>query len=174
MIIIKKILTFNYAETTMFLKGEVFMKKSKVARFVSIIFVVMLVVGIGCIFFLPSLYDIFKDDSVNGFFEHSMWYRSAFYICYIICLMIVYQLMMVFRCIYRESPFKKRVEKSLKISAVLFMCLFGVVTIKCIFMPTILSFAVLLISFIASLSFYVLSSVIKAAIFYKNENDFTI
>ena len=150
------------------------MKKSIVARFVSIILVIMLIVGVVCIFFLPSLYDIFKDEYVEVFSKHLVWYRVAFYTCYIICLGIVYQLVKVFHCIYQDNPFKKEVEKSLKISAILFMCLFVVVTIKCIFIPTILSFAVLLICFIASLSFYVLASVIKAAIFYKDENDYTI
>lgn len=150
------------------------MKKSKVARFVSIILVVVLVVGGVGIFFLPRLYDIFKDEYVEVFLKHYIWYRIAFYTCYIICLGIVYQLLKVFHCIYQDNPFKREVEKSLKISAVLFMCLFVVVTIKCIFIPTILSFAVLLICFIASLSFYVLASVIKTAILYKNENDYTI
>lgn len=150
------------------------MEKSKVARLVSIILVIMLIVGVVGIFFLPRLYDIFKDDHVEVFLKHYIWYRIAFYTCYIICLGILYQLLKVFHCIYQDSPFKREVEKSLKISAMLFMCLFVVVTIKCIFIPTILSFAVLLICFIASLSFYVLASVIKAAIFYKDENDYTI
>jgi len=149
-------------------------KKSVVAKLVSIILVIMLMVGVVCIFFLPSLYDFFKDEYVEVFSKHLVWYRVAFYICYIICLGVVYQLLKVFYCIYQDSPFRKEVEKSLKITAVLFMCLFVVVTVKCIFMPTILSFAVLLICFIASLSFYVLASVIKTAIFYKNENDYTI
>ena len=150
------------------------MKKSKVAKLVSIILIIILVVGVGCLFFLPSLYNVFKDSHVETFAKHLLWYKIAFYTCYIICLIIVYQLIKVFHDINHDSPFKKEVEFSLKTIAILFMALSIVVTIKCLLIPTILSFAVALICFIASLSFYVLASVIKAAIFYKNENDYTI
>jgi hypothetical protein len=54
------------------------------------------------------------------------------------------------------------------------MALFLIVIIKAIFIPTILSFAVALVCFIASLSFYVLSEVITSAIKYKNEVDLTV
>ena len=56
----------------------------------------------------------------------------------------------------------------------MFMLLFIIVIIKALFIPTLLSFAVALICFVASLSFYVLAEVIKAAILYKEEIDYTV
>ena len=58
--------------------------------------------------------------------------------------------------------------------AIMFMLLFLIVIIKSIFIPNLLSFVVAIICFIASLSFYVLAEVIKSAIKYKNEVDFTV
>ncbi len=150
------------------------MKKSSLAKFIWIILIVILVVGIGCLFFLPSLYDLFKDKSVKEFTEHTLIYRIAFYSCYIICLIIVYKLTCLFKYIFSDTPFRKEVEMSLKISAILFMILFVIIIIKTIFIPTLLSFAVAFVCFIASLSFYVLAEVIKVAIFYKSEIDYTV
>lgn len=150
------------------------MKKSKIAKIISIILIGILIVGICCIFFLPTLYDLFKEASVSSFNNHTIPYRVAFYICYITCLYIVYKLIRLFQEIEKGSPFKKEVEMNLKINAIMFMLLFIVVIGKCIFIPTLLSFAVALVCFIASLSFYVLAEVIKAAISYKNEIDYTV
>ncbi len=150
------------------------MKKSALAKFIWIILIVIFVVGIGCLFFLPSLYDLFKDQNVKKFTEHTLLYRIAFYSCYIICLVIVYKLTCLFKYIFSDTPFRKEVEISLKISAILFMTLFAIIIGKTIFIPTLLSFAVAFVCFIVSLSFYVLAEVIKAAIAYKNEIDYTI
>lgn len=150
------------------------MKKSKIAKIVSIIFIILLVGGVGCIFFLPSLYDFFKDSTVSSFSSHSIYYKVAFYACYLICLVIIYQLIGLFHHVYSGSPFKKEVVSALNISAILFMVLFIIVIMKSFFIPTLLSLVVALICFIASLSFYVLKEVIKAAIAYKDELDYTV
>ena len=57
---------------------------------------------------------------------------------------------------------------------VLFMLLFLIVIIKTIFIPTLLSFVVAILSFLMSLSFYILAEVIKVAREYKSELEFTI
>ena len=150
------------------------MKKSKIAKIVSIIFIILLVGGVGCLFFLPSLYDFFKESAVPSFTSQSFYYKIAFYICYVICLVIIYQLIGLFHHVYNGSPFKKEVVSALNISAILFMTLFVIVLIKAFFIPTLLSFVVALICFIASLSFYVLKEVIKAAIVYKDELEYTV
>ena len=81
----------------------------------------------------------------------------------------------LFNIVYEGSPFKKELENILKIIAVMFMVLFLIVIIKSVFIPNMmLSFAVAIICFIASLSFYVLAEVIKSAIKYKTEVDFTV
>ena len=81
---------------------------------------------------------------------------------------------MLFNMIYKESPFKKEIENSLKMMAIMFMTLFVIIIIKTIFIPTLLSYVVCLLCFLVSLSFYILAEVIKAAINYKNEVDFTV
>ena len=150
------------------------MKKSIIAKLISIILVVILLVGVVCLMFLPFLYDFFKDSSVDAFARHTILYRSAFYLCYVICLFIVYKLIGLFNVIYKQSPFRKEIENALKVMAVMFMILFLIVIIKSIFIPTLLSFVVALLCFLVSLSFYLLAEVIKAAICYKNEVDLTV
>lgn len=150
------------------------MQKSKIAQFIYVLFIVVFVLGILCLPFIPKLYDIFKTNDVNTFSNHTLLYKAAFYSCYIICLAIIYKLIILFNKIYKESPFNKIVELSLKTIAVLFMTLFLIVIIKALFIPTLLSFAVSFVCFIASLSFYVLAEVIKSAIEYKNEIDYTV
>lgn len=150
------------------------MKKSVLAKFIWIILIIILILGSSALFFLPSLYDLFKGNDVKEFSLHTLTYKIAFYSCYIICLIIVYKLTCLFKYIFKCTPFRKEVEKALKISAILFMLLFVIIIIKAIFIPTLLSFAVAFVCFIASLSFYILAEVIKAAIVYKNEVDYTV
>lgn len=150
------------------------MKKSFIARIISIVLVIILAIGTVCLFFIPRLYDLFKDTVVAGFNAHSMLYRFAFLTCYILCLIVVYKLITLFNMVYKGSPFKKEIENSLKFMAVIFMILFLIVIIKAIFIPTFLSFCVSILCFLISLSFYCLAEVIKAAIKYKDEVDLTV
>lgn len=150
------------------------MKKSFIAKMISIILMIILVVGMVSLLFIPKLYDIFKDSSVSSFNEHLLMYKIAFYTCYIICLVIVFELIKLFNVIYKKSPFKKEIENLLKIMAIMFMLLFLIVIIKSFFIPTLLSFVVALLCFLISLSFYLLAEVIKSAIKYKKEIDLTV
>lgn len=150
------------------------MKKSVIAKIISVILIIILVLGIIGMVFLPLLYDLFKDASVKAFDAHSMLYRLAFYLCYVICLFIVYKLIGLFNVIYKKSPFRKEIENNLKVMAVMFMVLFLIVIIKSVFIPTLLSFVVAILCFLVSLSFYLLAEVIKSAITYKNEVDLTV
>lgn len=150
------------------------MKKSVIAKVISVILVIIFVIGSGCLIFIPKLYDFFKDASVSSFESHMLIYKVAFYASYVICLGVVYKLIKLFNVIYKESPFRKEIEDSLKVMAVMFMILFLIVIIKALFIPTLLSFVVAILCFLISLSFYVLAEVIKAAICYKNEVDFTV
>lgn len=106
------------------------MKRNKISKIIFIIFLIILITGIGGLLFLPNLYDFFKEDSVTNFAKHSIYYRGAFYICYITCLLIVYELICLFHQVYNSSPFKKEVVKALTICSVLFMFLSIIVVIK--------------------------------------------
>jgi hypothetical protein len=150
------------------------MVKSKIAKIISIIFKLMLVFGVISLFFIPKIYNAFADAQIIDFEDQTIFYKIAFYLCAIGSIGIVYELIKIFDNVYKGSPFKKSIEIGLKIIAVLFMILSIIVGIKIIFIPTILSAAVSLITFIASLSFYVLSQVFKVAIEYKDEIDFTV
>lgn len=150
------------------------MKKSFLAKLISIIFIIILVGGIISLPFIPILYDMLKDPYIQEFKTHHITYQLAFYTCFIICLIIVFKLNEVFNNVYQGSPFNKKVENSLKVSAVLFFILSIIVIGKALFIPTLLSFVVAFICLIASLSFYVLAEVIKKAIEYKDEIDYTV
>ena len=149
------------------------MKKSKVFIIVYYLFYVILGGGVIVTVFLPQLYDMFSTVSIV-FIDHSLLYKIAFYSCYIISLAIVFELLLMFKTIYKETPFKKEVETRLKIIAVLFELLAIIIFIKNIFMPTLLTFAILIITFMVGLCFYVLAEVFKTAIAYKNEIDYTV
>lgn len=149
------------------------MKKSKISIIVYYLFYLILIVGLICSIFLPTLYDMFSGISIK-FREQTLIYQIAFYICYFIALLIVWTLITIFKDLYKDTPFKKEVEKKLKAIAVLFEILALIVIVKFIFIPTILTIAVFLISFIVGLCFYVLSQVFKIAIAYKDEIDFTV
>ena len=150
------------------------MKKSITSKIISIILLILLILGIVSFFFLPYLYDTFKGASVEAFSKHTLLYKIAFYSCYVICLIVIYKLIKLFSMVYKGNPFRVEVSNILKVNMVLFMMLFLIVIIKSFFIPTIISFAVALVCFIASLSFYVLSEVITSAIKYKNEVDLTV
>lgn len=149
------------------------MKKSKLSIVIYCLLYLILFLGIVCSVFLPSLYDIFSGIEVS-FRDHSLIYKIAFYICYFISLGIILELIFIFKTIYKETAFKKEVEKRIKLISVLFLILSIIVIVKFIFIPTLLTLSVFVITFIISLCFYVLSQVFKTAISYKEEIDYTV
>ena len=149
------------------------MKKSKIFIIVYYSFYLLLGGGIVLSLFLPKFYDIFSTVQIV-FLDHSLIYKIAFYACYIISLGIILELLLMFKIIYRETPFKKAVEVKLKVIAVLFELLALIVGVKNTFMPTLLTFAIFIITFMVGLCFYVLAEVFKTAIAYKNEIDYTV
>lgn len=150
------------------------MKKSIISKFIEVMLKIIYIVGIICLFFIPKLYNLLSDIGVPAYESHTLYYKLAFYCCYIICLCIIFMLNIIFKNIYNDSPFKIIIEKSLKIIAVLFILLSIIVAVKVIYIPTVLSIGVVLVTFLMGLCFYVLSQIIKTAIYYKNEVDFTV
>ena len=150
------------------------MKKSKIAQFLLIILYLLLGIGIICLIPLPWLYNLFSDGQITTFQDQTIYYQIAFYMCYSISLGIVYTIIHIFHFVYSGTPFRKELEHDLIIVAILFMSLAAIIGIKTVFIPTILSAAVALVTFIASLSFYVLSQIFKVAIEYKQEIDYTV
>ena len=150
------------------------MPKSKMAKIIEILFKILLAGGIICLPFIPKIYDLLKIFGIGSFSTKTIFYKILFYLCYIICLAILYTLNYIFKTIYQDSPFNKKIVTSLKVIAALFLSLSLIVLIKTIYLPTILSIAVIVVTFITSLCFYTLSQIFKAATEYKTEVDFTV
>ena len=147
------------------------MEKSKIAKIVTVIFIILIIVGLGGIIFLPNIFDLVKGDLIEKFSEHTIVYQVAFYTVYVIGLFILYKLYDTFNYLYKVNPFTARIEKNLKIIAISFMLLFLIVLVKGIFIPTPLTFGVVVICFVVSLCFYLLAEIIKKGIIYKDEVD---
>ena len=124
------------------------MPKSTIARIIEILFKIILICGIICLPFIPKLYGLVKIFDTSSFSNQTIYYRIMFYVCYIVCLCIIFTLNYIFKKIYISSPFNKTIEKSLKIIAVLFMLLSLIILIKTVFIPTIFSIGVVIVSFI--------------------------
>ena len=150
------------------------MKKSKIAKTVTIIFIVLIIIGLGCLIPLPKIYDLVKGDSIEAFSEHTIYYQAAFYLCYLISLFILYKLYSTFNYLYKVNPFTKKIEVNLKVIAVFFMILSIIILIKGFFIPTPLTFGVVVICFVVSLCFYLLAEIIKKGIILKDEVDLTV
>ena len=150
------------------------MEKSITTKILLVLLSIIMCVGIVCTFFVPRLYDFFRGEGVMAFSGRNLAYQAAFFACYLICLAINYVLIRILKNVHSESPFKVEIVNRLKIIAVLFMLIAIIVGVKILFIPTILSAAVVILSFIASQSFYVLSQVFKMAVNYKHEIDFTV
>ena len=150
------------------------MPKSKMAKIIEILFKLLLLVGIICLPFIPKVYDLLQIFGIQSFNTKTITYKILFYLCYIICLAILYILNYIFKIIYKDSPFNKTIITSLKVIAILFLALSIIVLIKTIYFPTILSIAIIVITFIICLCFYTLSQIFKVATEYKNEVDYTI
>lgn len=149
------------------------MKKSIISKIVSIIFILILIGGIVGLFFAPRLYDLSGASRVL-FEDQGLYYKILFYVCYIICLAIIFILNRIFSFIYNSNPFETNVENYIKILAILFMSLALLVGVKTIFMPTVLSIVVTVLTFIISLCFYVVAEVFKVAEGYKKEIDYMV
>lgn len=150
------------------------MKKSIISKLIVVILKLLFIFGIISLLFIPKIYNLFPEFKGITFESQTILYQIAFYIGAIVCLTVIYVLIRIFNNIYKESPFKKEIEISLKIIAILFMILSLIITIKIIFIPTLLSIVVAFITFIVSLCFYELSQIFKVAIEYKNEVDLMV
>jgi hypothetical protein len=150
------------------------MGKSNIAQLVSIILKLMFVIGVICLFFVPMLYDVFSGIQIKTFNALNIYSKIAFYICAVGGLTIIYQFIRIFNDVYKGSPFKMETVINLKIIAVLFMILSGILVAKIIFIPTVISAILSFVTFVASLGFYVLSQVFKSAVEYKDEIDHTV
>ena len=118
------------------------MKKSKISVIVSIILKITFGLGSISLFFIPYFYDLFYKGEEITFGGQTLIYKIAFYVCALLSLAVIYELIKLFDFIYKNNPFDKTVEKRLKIITVIFMTLSIIVGIKSIFIPTLISFVI--------------------------------
>jgi hypothetical protein len=150
------------------------MKKSIISKIVTVILKIILCLGSISLFFVPYIYDFIGKYQDIAFNDQTILYKVALYISAVLVLYIIFELIKIFSLVYKENPFNKNTEYSLKRIAIVLMILSLITLIKSIFIPTVLSFSIFIILFVGSLGVYVLSQVFKAAIEYKNEIDYTV
>ena len=150
------------------------MYKLNLSKIIYYLLNIILIVGIILIPFIPTIYNIIGTENLLSFKNQTIIYKIALYTCYIISLGIIYTLILLFKHIYKDNPFTIYTEKYLKIISILFMSLFIIIFIKILFIPTIISIAICVITFIVSLCFYTLSLIFKEANMHKKELDCVI
>ena len=148
--------------------------QNKLTKFIYYLFNIIFIIGIILLPFIPTIYNIIRTENLNYFQDQTIIYQITLYICYLISLIIIYLLILLFKHLYKDNPFTIYTEKYLKIISILFMSLFIIIFIKILFVPTIISTAICVITFIVSLCFYTLSQIFKEANNHKKELDYTI
>jgi len=150
------------------------MKKSIISKIVAIILKIILGLGSISLIFVPYIYNFIGKYQNITFSDQTTLYIIALYTSAIIVLYIILELIRIFSLVYKENPFNKHTEYSLKRISISLMILSLITLTKSIFIPTILSLSIFIILFVGSLGVYVLSQVFKTAIEYKNEIDYTV
>ena len=150
------------------------MNKLNLSKIIYYLLNIILIIGIILIPFIPTIYNIIGTENLLSFNKQTIIYKIALYTCYFISLGIIYTLILLFKHIYKDNPFTIYTEKYLKIISILFMSLFIIIFIKILFVPTIISIAICVITFIVSLCFYTLSQIFKEANIHKKELDCVI
>ena len=149
------------------------MQKNKLSKTISILLKIILVIGIILIPFIPTIFNLIGTENLKEFHEQTIFYKIALFSCYFISLTIIFILIQMFNQVYKD-PFSIITEKYLKIISILFMTLSIIIFIKIFFIPTIISIAICVITFIVSLCFYTLHEIFKVANSNKKELDYTI
>ena len=150
------------------------MNKSNLSKIICILLKVIFAIGIILIPFIPTIFNLIGTENLKTFQEQNILYQIAAFVCYFISLLIILVLIKMFDKIYKDNPFTNFTEKSLRLISILFMILSFIIFIKIFFIPTIISIAICVITFIVSLCFYTLSEIFKVANQNKKELDFTI
>ena len=147
--------------------------QNNLSKVISILLKIIFIGGLILIPFIPTIYDLIGTEKLM-FKNQTIIYKITLYLCYFISLSIIYILNLMFKHIYTDSPFTNYTEKYLKIISILFMILSIIIFIKIFFIPTIISIAICIITFIVSLCFYTLYEIFKIANNNKKELDYTI
>ena len=148
--------------------------QSNLSKVISILLKIIFIIGIILIPIIPTIYNLIGTENLKEFGNQTILYRITLFICYFISLGIIYILILMFSHIYKDNPFTNKTLNYLKDISLLFMILSVIIFIKIFFIPTIISIAICVITFIVSLCFYTLHEIFKIANSNKKELDYTI
>ena len=150
------------------------MSNFNLTKIISYLLKIIFIIGIILIPFIPTMYNLIGTENLKVFADQTILYQITLYICYLFSLSIIYILILMFSSIDKNGPFIMSTSKYLKIISLFFIILSIIIFIKILFIPTIISIAICVITFIVSLCFYTLSEIFKEAINHKKELDYTI
>ncbi len=145
------------------------MELSKIAKLTNILLHIFLVCGV------ISLFGLYQ--YVELFIPHNKYFYKIFFVLVaIVCLLIVYQVIKVFKSIENGNPFVTENEISLKKIAILCEIVAIMLFFKLFFDRAFMVSAtvVMIIFAIVGLCAYVFSQLFKQSVFIKEENDMTI
>lgn len=148
--------------------------QNNLSKIISVLLKFIFIGGIIIIPFIPTIYNIIGTENLKNFHDQTILYKITLYICYFISLSIIYILNLMFKHIYTNNPFTSITELCLKLISILFMILSIIIFFKILFVPTVISIAICVITFIISLCFYTLYEIFKVANNNKKELDYTI
>ncbi len=145
------------------------MELSKIARITNILLHIFLVCGVISLFGLYQYVELFVP-------HNKIFYKVFFVLIAIVCLMIVYQVIKVFKSISKGDPFVTENEIALKTIAVLCEIIAIMLFLKLFFDRAFMVSAtvVMIIFAIVGLCAYVFSQLFKQSVHIKEENDMTI
>ncbi len=143
------------------------MELSKIAKVTHLLLKLFLVVGCFALIFVNKVV-------VTLGLPNPLARTLLYTVLSIACLMIVYQVIKVFKSIVIGNPFVTENEIALKKIAIICEVIAILVFIKTIVDFTVLTIFVVVIFGLAGLCAYVLSQLFKQSVFLKEENDMTI
>lgn len=147
----------------------------KLYVFVEVLLYVIGLIGVVSLFFLPRITKEYLFLFGNDYSESlSPYLLSLLYITGILAILVVWELIKIFRTLNTGNPFLLKNSYSFqRISIYVFVVALAYVS-KIVLLNSILTVILVLILFIASLFSFILSQVFKQAVEYKQEIDLTV
>ena len=148
--------------------------KLNITRFTKAVLDIMFVLGILITATLPFLLKTYGKYVEPGI-EKYIWQNSVVLgLCGIFSLMIVWELRKMFKTVIADDCFVRNNVTSLKKMSIYSVGIVVFMAVKCLFITTLATMAIMMVFIIAGLFSRVLAQVFDKAVTYKLENDLTI
>ena len=148
--------------------------ESSISKYIKIALISVFIFGCGVVLFLPIIVKYYIEFLRLDLLEYYFSCLTLLYFSGIPMLVIVYEFILIFGSLAKNTPFIMENAKHLKIASICsgIICIeyvFGIYVFKSIFALVIVG-----IFLIAYLGLYILSELFKQAVEFKEENDLTI